>query len=292
MLDPENVSVYKQLYRAAKAKLKLRLKVTVINKEPITPKPATVEDEEPNPVSPVTETRPLIEPIVVSSIPASQVNSTMEAATEKPTHSNSVADIQQKFEELLINNPRSPPQAASAVLPCCSSYKPHSPAIPQHTDAPKMAFDSNTEVPVTQGIAARDRWFKELASLSNERQLCTRNSLTFPPTATESIFSVYCNNCSGPIPDVHYHCSTCDDGDFDLCTSCINRGVLCGGEGHWMIKRYVKSGTVINSTTERIAPKSAAKPKAATVPPAVQEDLQVTVATRTCNSCIQGRTAF
>jgi next to BRCA1 gene 1 protein len=32
ILDPNNASAYKQLYRAAKAKLKLRMKVTIRNK--------------------------------------------------------------------------------------------------------------------------------------------------------------------------------------------------------------------------------------------------------------------
>jgi next-to-BRCA1 protein 1 len=271
VLDPENVSVYKQLYRAAKAKLKLRLKVTVINKEPFPPKPATVEDEEPGPFSPVSpiqkpETRPLIEPIVVSSTPALQANSSMDAV-EKPVYSNSVADIQQKFEELLIK-------------------------YPSHKETPKQApiphVASSTEIPVTHGVAAHDMWLRDLTIQS---QRATRNSLVMHPPA--DIFSVYCNNCQEAIPDMHYHCSTCDDGDFDLCPSCVEKGVLCGGEGHWMIKRFVKSGAVINSTTETIAPKSASKePKtspvvAPAVAPAVQEDLQVTVATRTCNSCVQ-----
>jgi next-to-BRCA1 protein 1 len=51
-----------------------------------------------------------------------------------------------------------------------------------------------------------------------------------------------------------------------------------------LIKRFVKNGKVINSTTETIAPKApATQPKPT---PAIPED---PVATRTCNSCIQGR---
>jgi next to BRCA1 gene 1 protein len=48
VLDPSNPSVYKQLFRAAKAKQKLKLRVSTIPneiEEPTLPKPVTVEDE-------------------------------------------------------------------------------------------------------------------------------------------------------------------------------------------------------------------------------------------------------
>jgi next-to-BRCA1 protein 1 len=95
-------------------------------------------------------------------------------------------------------------------------------------------------------------------------------------------YSVYCNHCDASIPDAHYHCGICDDGDFDLCPDCVGKGVLCGGEGHWMIKRYVKYGKVINSTTE-IAPKKTASESKTTLVADEREN------TRTCNSCVDGK---
>ena len=140
---------------------------------------------------------------------------------------------------------------------------------------------SSSDIPVTRGAAARDKWFAEFSGFSAERQAARQNAR--PAQTSVSVFSVYCNNCSDAIPDLHYHCSTCDDGDFDLCQSCVDSGVLCGGEDHWMIKRFVKGGKVINSTTETIALKArATQPNAI---PATQEN---PVATRTCNSCIEG----
>lgn len=54
-----------------------------------------------------------------------------------------------------------------------------------------------------------------------------------------------------------------------------------------MIKRFVKNGKVINSTTETIAPKPAAsESKTTLVQPQEDEDDEL-VATRTCNSCIR-----
>jgi next-to-BRCA1 protein 1 len=257
------------------------------------PKPATVEDEELSPVSPVEEQstfKSFAEP-TQTAVPVPETPSNV-TYPEKTIYPGSVADIQRGFEELLINHPRFSNNSSSTLVNplSCNHTKRSTEAfdpVRDHPtrDHPKMNSCSSTEIPVTRGAAARDRWFAELAGLSNERQCAIRNSNnegTAP--ATVSVFSVYCNNCSEAIPDVHYHCSTCDDGDFDLCQTCVDDGVLCGGEDHWMIKRFVKSGKVINSTTETIAPKApATQPKSA---PAIPED---PVATRTCNSCIQGK---
>ena len=102
--------------------------------------------------------------------------------------------------------------------------------------------------------------------------------------------------------DVHYHCSICDAGDFDLCKSCVEDGKLCTGEGHWLVKRFIKDGKVISSTTERLPPKSKSKDTLVdliksevekAVPGAFTEDGKTLheeslAPTRTCNSCIQG----
>jgi next to BRCA1 gene 1 protein len=149
-----------------------------------------------------------------------------------------------------------------------------------------MPSTSNTEIPVTRGAAARDKWFAELAGVSQDRQNAVRNN-SGAPASSVSIFSVYCNHCNDAIPDEHYHCSTCDDGDFDLCQACVDDGVLCGGDGHWMIKRFVKNGKVINSTTETIAPKPKVPSFSESKTTLVPEETKI-IATRTCNSCIQG----
>ncbi|KAF8865095.1 hypothetical protein BDZ45DRAFT_701494 [Acephala macrosclerotiorum] len=290
VLDANNTSVYKQLYRAAKAKLKLRLKVTVKDKEPVTPKPATVEDEEqePAPVSPVVERQSIAETLVEPTPPTPQAPSTVDYS-EKATFAGSVAELQRGFEDLLIKGSREisiPSPIPSCAFPpvvnssCCGPTQSESyihrntASMYHHKEAPRMNTCSSTEIPVTRGTAARDKWFAELASLSSER----RNR---PASAeTVSVFTVYCNHCDRSIPDVHYHCGTCEDGDFDLCQSCVDDGVLCQGEDHWLLKRIVKDGKVINSTTETMPPKVKSVEKAIS-------DLQIPVATRTCNSCIQ-----
>jgi next-to-BRCA1 protein 1 len=91
--------------------------------------------------------------------------------------------------------------------------------------------------------------------------------------------------------DEHFHCSVCDNGDYDLCPACVDSGIHCPGDGHWMVKRFVKNGNVVNSTTQRIPPKvKVAETK--DIPGAFTDEKQSVTyedeATRTCNSCVKG----
>jgi next-to-BRCA1 protein 1 len=62
-------------------------------------------------------------------------------------------------------------------------------------------------------------------------------------------FAIYCNNCSASIWDAHYHCSTCDGGDFDLCTACTNKEVHCDNLKHSLNKREFKDGRIVGTET-------------------------------------------
>ncbi|KAI0910021.1 hypothetical protein F4823DRAFT_391788 [Ustulina deusta] len=118
-------------------------------------------------------------------------------------------------------------------------------------------------------------------------------------------FTVCCNSCDRAVPEAHYHCSICDEGDFDLCQGCVNRGITCYGDGHWLIKRTVVNGDIKCSSTH-IAPKSirstplklAPKPTSSTVSSTLHIPTQSRVgmmpaewnspfSARTCNCCVQ-----
>lgn len=104
-------------------------------------------------------------------------------------------------------------------------------------------------------------------------------------------WSVYCNNCDIMMDNAHYHCSICDDGDYDLCEECVAGGKLCPGEGHWLIRRIFQNGSVISSTTERLPPKYRApttEEKEMHAVPGAFKDEKFTPAqpTRTCNCCV------
>lgn len=153
-----------------------------------------------------------------------------------------------------------------------------------------------------------------LAGLNmNELTQAVSRAVVPPPPAAERgrqyhAFSVYCNSCDQTIPGAHFHCSTCDDGDFDLCQTCVDKNVTCYGEDHWLIKRTMKNNVIINSFTERLAPRPKATPEVPPVacPAPIEETSAsksrsvslddhysvpsevVEVEHRTCNSCVQG----
>ncbi|KAF5021197.1 hypothetical protein F66182_6786 [Fusarium sp. NRRL 66182] len=260
LLEPGNIPIYKQLYRAAKAKSKLKIRVTVKEQpKPTVPKPVTVEDEPESSASasaPMSldetpknthespdETSPAPTPTVEAPAPTPTSNVTPPETT-LPVRINPLSrtynaallsdaakyigerqDTRRDFETRLANLmerqslPNHTPRACGYHFAKAQQY-PFSPSKPCAIPA--------------------DKW----------PSLC-------PPTGTG--FAVCCNSCEVTIPNVHYHCSTCDDGDFDLCQSCVDQGITCHGRDHWLIKRSTVDGQLVQSTTETIAPKP--KPK-------------------------------
>lgn len=237
ILDSENPAVYKQLYRAAKAKLKLRIKATT--------KPQESTD--------IPVTSPIEEPRI-----------------QEQSH--------QRFRYL------------ETVLG------------PSQTTSPSKGM--------TSPLASRARSFSPVSSVHEEKQQ------TFPLRFANnnhlgSAFCIDCNNCGGSIPSEHYHCSICDDGDYDLCLNCVDAGVTCPGEDHWLLKRLVQNGVIINSVTtiapKRLDPESTAEEvapvkeepkvedkieekieeKEAVPEPEVQEEQKEVADERTCNACFR-----
>lgn len=212
IVDTKNPPSYKQLYRAAKAKQKLRFRATVVDK------------------------------------PAKKSTT----APEPSTSSQQPAPVQAEATPAL-NSPR------------------------EATDA----FKAINSAPVPAGRELQRRALELVASLPESVHAAGRS------------YQVCCNNCDRVMPDAHFHCSICDNGDFDLCEVCVNAGVVCNGEGHWLLKRFVQNGSVVNSTTERVAPKTRstppvpatlltkAAPLAENVIPSTQGDQ------RTCNACVR-----
>lgn len=115
------------------------------------------------------------------------------------------------------------------------------------------------EAPVPGLFPARDRYYKGLANMGKDRTIPLRCGGFANLPTIRAPFTICCNHCDDAIPNTHWHCSICDDGDFDLCAKCVENGILCDAAGHWLIKRFLDGGKVINSTTETIAPKKATK---------------------------------
>ncbi|KAG8623063.1 hypothetical protein KVT40_008039 [Elsinoe batatas] len=201
-LDPANSAVYKTLVRAAKAKLKLRLRATVEGMDTQMPAPAVQKIGAP------------VVPTVVAAGPASERKNVGAGIFEfKDIRSSQ----QQKIRDFHAA------RMGEAPLP-----RPFT--MPQTAVCPVM----------------------------NEKLSIRPKSSAMPPM--HPTWSVYCNNCDAIMHNEHFHCSVCDGGDHDLCQNCVDDGKLCPGQGHWLVKRFIKDGQMISSTTERLPPKNKSKP--------------------------------
>ncbi|RAL06350.1 ZZ type zinc finger domain protein [Aspergillus ibericus CBS 121593] len=245
-LDSENPAVYKQLYRAAKAKLKLRIKATTAG-EPVSPPQPAADLPEPENASRYS----YLETVLSAPLPESQVESVPTSASP-----------------------------SASILPEVASYS-----------APAEAQSTQWSAPAT--VEPQYREF-----------VLGQDSLDTPVVSHASpngVFCIDCNNCGRSIPNEHYHCSICDDGDYDLCLQCVDAGVACLDEEHWLIKRVVKDGEVTNSTTETVAPRKVQDEEPEekfeeTVPELVSESTPETPAApevpestqeRICNDCLK-----
>lgn len=180
-MDYDNVAVYKQLYRAAKAKSKLRIKVSPVEK------------------------------------PAAPVPSEPTLEFNQPRHS---------YLETVL-----------------------SPAAPLTVPNLPIADSAQTSHQETQLPSGQPRLRNfEMESEKHQFPIISHNS-------PNGMFCIDCNKCGRSIANGHYHCSICENGDYDLCPQCVTAGATCGGDGHWLIKRIVKDGAVTNSTTEIIPPR-------------------------------------
>ncbi|KAJ4416022.1 hypothetical protein N0V85_002461 [Neurospora sp. IMI 360204] len=215
-LDPANTSVYKQLFRAAKAKQKLKLRVTRAMAETpaqastpeahqdttTAPKPASVEAEPTeteghasasNPAGPVSqETTEVIESIETDATPSKTFESLQAQRSDIITRVNKAMD---RIEDLQSRLPFGR-AASEASMP--------------------------------------------ISALSH----------TGTQESTRSGYAVCCNSCDRTIPYEHYHCSICDDGDFDLCPDCYNnKGVTCHHYDHVLTKRFISNGSITTVDT-------------------------------------------
>ncbi|KAM5352232.1 hypothetical protein ACJ41O_004955 [Fusarium nematophilum] len=277
LLELGNIPIYKQLYRAAKAKSKLKIRVTVKEAQPKTvPKPVTVEDE----------------PEASASAPAPKTSE--ESPKETPQANQDEA------------SPVPTPTAEAPAPTPASSVSPPETALPFRTSPLSRTYNaallSDAARYIGERQEARRDFENRLAHLMERQSLPTQvpRSCTYrvpkPPQhpftvskpcalpayqcpaicpAAGATFAVCCNSCERTIPDVHYHCSSCDDGDFDLCQSCIDQGISCHGKDHWLIKRTTVNGQLVQSTTETIAPKPKPKPK-----PKAEVKVETTIETK------------
>lgn len=258
-LDPSDNSVFKKLARAARAKLKLRIRATVPPMPNGSP-PYSVPSEH---------------PALASEVTLTNANGTVNAAAPSP----------------LIFSPVRVPSASEITLNSnCSRLSLTTKAV-------------GNDVTATEFFPAYPP--KPLPTLRNleirpKAESATAATPTVALAGPSCNWSVYCNVCDHPMANEHYHCTICDNGDYDLCQACVDDGHHCPDEGHWLIKRTVKDGRVVNSTTETVPskPKSTVTEVPSEMPGAYTEDKKVEteddeqqeeLPSRTCNACVGGK---
>ncbi|KAI0390538.1 hypothetical protein F5Y17DRAFT_468839 [Xylariaceae sp. FL0594] len=257
-----DTSLYKQLYRAAKAKKKLRVRVTVTC-QPTTspppppvaayesPTPVTVEDEpecdqtaSEIELTPVAQDEPTQQP--AQALDARETAEPQADTPERNTPDTAVAP--QSFEgqedPALVGACRAQAAMREVNLDLDDSARNTEAANLTLANFMRRAYEVRAGMTVAAAISA-----SKTAESSEETDQADQ------PQSPQRPFTVCCNSCARSVPDVHFHCSICDDGDFDLCRECVNRGIGCYRDGHWLIKRTIVDGEIRASSTH-IAPKS------------------------------------
>ncbi|KAL8940696.1 MAG: hypothetical protein Q9216_002683 [Gyalolechia sp. 2 TL-2023] len=331
-LDSGNPAVYKQLYRAAKAKLKLRIKATVVDASPSKDESAASPDQSSTYGDNFSQNGSTLKSESASTdqcLLYGLANSGLDpAATPKSSSSASGQHLNQpNSRPKLPYDPCSSPSVA--FVKASSLLDVANPVLNNPTESPsvdnwlqlKLLEQANkkrlltrqieataakareAEAPVPQTFTAREDLVPELVNNPENYSKSLKN-LTEEQKFSNAggSYNICCNKCQETIPDAHWHCSTCHDGDYDLCRSCIGKGLLCESEDHWLIKRTIKNEQIINSTTETIAPKTTAKTQliqdvpdapasqSATNTTEVCKDTGMALdleAYRTCNSCVE-----
>ena len=316
-LDSTIPSVYKQLYRAAKAKQKLKIRVTVTDK----PVPKPVEMPKPEPVLPERlSTRCYVHPYISDPVKydaepsTSDALPTLEQLRNNPSAVTLVPSVNASSEQPREVTKDSAQQAQKSYCWPISEKGGFSEATKTAFEKKNAAIvdkkasivtekkeifvekDTEGEAPVPRFFTDRDDLLENHAIFSKKLDAMRNmhNRRSFPLHGAS--FTICCNKCDKAIPDAHWHCGICDQGDFDLCGDCVEKGNLCEDDDHFLIKRFVKDGKVIASTTETIAPKKASKVESDEKVPGAfdtelkrEESREPLSLSRTCNSCVGGK---
>lgn len=244
LLDSTNPAIYKQLYRAAKAKLKLRLRATIT-------KTAPCDTEDGNISKATSNQSPEVNP--QCAIPRVASGS------------------RQSYLETVLSYPA----AQSKPVPSFRSFQ-------------------NCTMPIPESVM--------MAGIGNEQS--SQSNTMKPESLAKGIsspldklypgpFSIDCNECHKSIPNEHFHCSICEDGDFDLCQNCVDSGVTCDGDDHWLIKRFIQGGIIVPSRTEKVPPRRVEFKHSFFSEPDVENSSSAMISkpseTRMCNNCFDSK---
>jgi hypothetical protein len=224
-------------------------------------------------------------------------------SSETDTKAIAAAPLPPPKYEPLQNEPLRPSYLQTVLAPSSHGSRAASAAAPsiQSLYASAAAGLSSFEAAQRKEMQDRAKLRLEAELRAEKAKAAAPRDFTLParpkqPSLMDALFAasfaIDCNNCGNAIANEHYHCSICDSGDFDLCQACVDSGITCDGEDHWLIKRFQLGGSIIPSITETIAPKvkKVEEPSAEIVKEEKPEVLKASKyqGDRTCNSCING----
>ncbi|KAI5299712.1 Cell differentiation protein RCD1 [Ascosphaera pollenicola] len=92
----------------------------------------------------------------------------------------------------------------------------------------------------------------------------TEKAMNLPLSDSNNPCWVDCNKCGKRTSECHYHCDECDNGDFDLCPFCIDSGATCHDNSHFLVKRFMRDGLVVNQA--KLSNTAAASPQTTNEP--------------------------
>ncbi|KAJ5780918.1 Zinc finger ZZ-type [Penicillium paradoxum] len=179
--------------------------------------------------------------IKVTTLTSPTTSAPTPVPSESTVPTESVSHSRHSYLETVLSPP-APPNTYPLVEPVQAPQLIDSAEVLQPTCEKQLALDQT-----------RYRTF-DVDQERNQFPVISHNS-------PNGMFCIDCNHCGRSIANGHYHCSICENGDYDLCLQCVGAGATCRGEGHWLIKRTVKDGVVTNSTTETIAPRDQSLPE-------------------------------
>lgn len=244
VLDESTPGVYKQLYRAARAKQKLRVKVTKQH-DTIA---ATVTAN-----SSMTEVPATGSPIIIDATP-SKTSDVAKDLHEAPLPFTPVAAL-----------PVTTPVAAERSSIHKVDFKDMlGKLVADYLEGQEFAemLDGYVQLSVKKQVKQEvtdevGKQIKEVARPAATTPQCPalRNASSqsiVPPLFKPMNFVIFCNLCEKNITGTHYHCGSCDNGDYDVCEECKDAGKHCKEPAHWLIKRQLSNGRVISSTTENV----------------------------------------
>ncbi|PMD19716.1 ribonuclease H-like protein [Hyaloscypha hepaticicola] len=69
---------------------------------------------------------------------------------------------------------------------------------------------------------------------------------------------ITCDRCSRRFTNgVYFHCTGCNDGNYDICPDCARTGIYCRDDSHSWVKQVIENG--LRSSDVTISPESARK---------------------------------